>query len=66
VQLALGAAAYAEEMATLRTRLRELDEHSADCELVARLAVDRAKRRTSKEKLAVASTKIRKPGGARS
>lgn len=69
VQLALGAAAYAEndeEMTTLRARLRELDARRAESERAARVAVDRARRRTSKERLAVASTEIRQSGDARS
>jgi hypothetical protein len=65
----LGAAAYAEddaELAALRTRMRELDRRIEQCETDRRSAVDRARRRTSKERLAVASTQIREPGDAQS
>jgi hypothetical protein len=67
--LELGGAAYAEneaEITALRVRVRELDERIEQCEESARTAVERARRRTSKERLAVASTEVREPGDARS
>jgi HAMP domain-containing protein len=65
----LGGAAYAEnetEVKTLQGRVRELDARSEQCEASARAVIDRARRRTSNERLAVASTEIREPGDARS
>jgi hypothetical protein len=65
----LGGAAYAEnetEVKTLQGRVRELDARSEQCEAIARAVIDRARRRTSNERLAVASTEIREPGDARS
>jgi hypothetical protein len=65
----LGTAAYAEddaELAALRARMRELDRRVEECETDRRSAVDRARRRTSRERLAVASTQIREPGDAQS
>src|SRR5439155_18604901 len=60
----LGAAAYAEdeaELTALRTQMRELEKRSEECQTKRRSAVERARRRASKERLAVASTQIREP-----
>ena len=64
LQHELGAAAYAAnepETERLRSEMRELDRRIEEAERAARDAVEGAKRRTRREKLAVASTEIRKP-----
>jgi hypothetical protein len=68
VQYALGAAAFAadEPLAeTLRGRMRELDTQIEACFEEARSAVAKARSRTTRERLAVASTEIRPPGDTR-
>jgi hypothetical protein len=64
LQLELGAAAYAgddAETENLRARLRSLDARIARCRRDAGAALERARRRTSQERLAVSSTEIRRP-----
>jgi hypothetical protein len=64
LQLALGAAAYArddDETETLRERLRATDARIAQCRADAAAALERARKRTSNERLAVSSTEIRRP-----
>ena len=64
LQHELGAAAYAEdasEMAALRERMHELDAQIHDCGLRAEATVEAARRRTKRERLAVAPTQVRKP-----
>jgi len=61
----LGAAAYAEndaELTALRARMRVLDERIDECDASVRAAIGRARHRTSRERLAVASTEVQKPG----
>jgi cell division septum initiation protein DivIVA len=64
VQYALGGAAYAEHAAeaeTLRARMRELDAKIAGCAERAQAAVEGARTRTSRERLAISPTEIRRP-----
>jgi hypothetical protein len=64
LQLELGAAAYAgDEFETerLRGRLHALDARIDRSRRGARAALERARRRTSRERLAVSSTEIRRP-----
>ena len=67
VQYELGAAAFAEDatlIERLRDRMRELDAQIEACFEEARSAVERARSRTTRERLAVAPTEIRRPGDA--
>lgn len=60
----LGVAAYRKdeaEVASLRARIAELDGRIELCARRAQAAVEGARRRASRERLAVASTEIRKP-----
>jgi hypothetical protein len=64
LQHELGAAAYAEDQAamdSLRVRMHEVDEQIHKCGLEAEAAVEAARRRTKRERLAVAPTQVRKP-----
>ena len=68
VQYALGAAAFGGDetlIETLRDRMRALDGQIDACFEEARAAVARARTRTTRERLAVATTEIRPPGDAR-
>ncbi|HZQ83044.1 MAG TPA: hypothetical protein VFB25_13805 [Gaiellaceae bacterium] len=64
LQYALGGAAFDGDearVAELRERLQKCVEQIEECAAQARRAVDSARARTSRERLAVASTEIRKP-----
>jgi hypothetical protein len=64
LQSALGAAVYAgddAEAEAVRERMEELDRRIAAATKDARAAVERARRSTRRERLAVAQTQIRKP-----
>ncbi|HEV8460778.1 MAG TPA: hypothetical protein VGQ38_08720 [Gaiellaceae bacterium] len=64
LQHELGAAAYEEDqaaMTSLRMRMHEVDEQIRECGLQAEAAVEAARRRTKRERLAVAPTQVRKP-----
>lgn len=64
LQHELGGAAYAEDQAamdSLRLRMHEVDDEIRACGLQAEAAVEAARRRTKRERLAVAPTQIRKP-----
>jgi hypothetical protein len=65
LQYELGGAAFAEDEARvteLRAEMRRRTDRIDACARAAHAAVARAKRRTDAERLAVASTQIRKPG----
>jgi hypothetical protein len=67
-QYELGAAAFAaDENLTeeLRTRMHDLDARIEACGAQAQQAIERARSRTSEERLAVGSTEILPPGDAR-
>jgi hypothetical protein len=64
LQHELGAAAYAEDQVAidaLRAQMREVDEQIRECGTQAEAAVEAARRRTKRERLAVAPTQVRKP-----
>ncbi len=65
LQYALGGAAFDENdarIAELRAQMRERTDRIEACAVEARATVQRARTRTKRERLAVASTEIRKPG----
>jgi len=67
LQYALGGAAYDEDeprVAELRAELQRCIERIESCADEAHRTVARAKRRTADERLAVAATRIRKPGAS--
>jgi hypothetical protein len=67
LQYELGGAAHAEDeakVAELRARMTELDERIARCARDARAAIERAQRRMTQERRAVAATRIRRPGSS--
>jgi membrane protein implicated in regulation of membrane protease activity len=64
VQYALGAAAAGDDAAEterLRTELRSLDDRIAGCAKRAQAAVGNARKSTTRERLAVSSTQIKRP-----
>jgi hypothetical protein len=66
VQHDLGGAAFAEDeprVAELKDRMRELSQRIETCAREAEVVVEQARRRTSRERLAVQPTEVREPAG---
>ncbi len=65
LQYELGGAVLAEDegrVEELRERMREIDLRIAECARQALAEIEQARRRTSRERRAVASTQVRRPG----
>ena len=67
LQYSLGGAAFAADedlTESLRDRMRDLDRRIEECAELARAVIERARSRTSQDRLAVGSTEIQRPDDA--